>query len=201
MKKTKTTEKQEFIDFFENKESLANEHFDAYLESKVAKDNKVDIFELLVNIDIGNKYYYDSLPPEQQKTFAPFVAIRWLSSLQNNGKYSSYYLTTTNELVNKHFWVLSGSHQELIYKLMASVGIGTKQRHNWIAGTKKAKLSKVDEFFLQWYPDANEIELEILKSGMDKDGFEQFVKGTGATDEQLRELIKAYEAEEGLSQG
>lgn len=201
MKKTKTTEKQDFIDFFSDKEAEADNQFEASLAKKVEKEKKpsVDIFELMTNIDLGNKNYYDSLTPEQQKAFAPFVAIRWLSSLQNNGKYGSYYLTTTNELVNKHFWVLSSSHQELIYKLMAAIGLGTKQRHNWIAGTKKAKLSKVDEFFLQWYPDANEIELGILKSGMDKDGFEQFVKGTGATDEQLKELIKAYEAEEGLS--
>jgi hypothetical protein len=197
MKKTKTTEKQEFIDFFEPENDETSE-FDLE-ELKNAK--KLDIFELLGNIDAGNKYFYSDLPPEKKKAFAPVVAIRWLSALQNNGKYGSYYLTTTNEVVNKHFWALSTNHPELIYKLMAAVGLGVKQKHGWIAGTKKTKLSKVDEFFLQWYPDSNEIELEILKSGMDKDGFEQFVKGTGATDEQLKELIKAYEAEEGLSQG
>lgn len=165
-------------------------------EEVETKKEKLDIFLEMEHADLQNKDFYSQLKPSLQKDFSPIVAMRWFSSVPDNSKYKEYNLIMTNEMLNVDFWSLQ-KHPELQWKLMAMCGCGTKLRHQWIPMPKRKKISKLSEFMLQWYPSANNQELEILTS-VNRDDFEQFVKSTGATDTELRDILKAYDSESGI---
>jgi hypothetical protein len=159
---------------------------------------KLDIFYELENADLKNMDFYANLEPELQKQFSPLVAMRWMSAVPDISPYKDYYIMMVNGIVNVDFWSLR-DHPELQWKLMALAGCGTKIRHSWIPMAKRKKIGKIAEFMLRWYPSANDMELGIIMSGMNRDGFEQFVKTTGASDEELKELLKQYDVENGTS--
>lgn len=159
---------------------------------------KLDIKVEMAQADLRNKDFYASLEPEMQKQFSPFVAMRWLSAVPDNSPMKDWYIIMVNDIVNWHFWDLQ-QHPELQWKLMAAAGCGQKQFHNWIPMPKRKKIGKIAEYLLKWYPSYNDQELAIIMSGMDRDGFEQFVKSTGADDKEIKDLLKDYDAENGTS--
>jgi hypothetical protein len=159
---------------------------------------KLDIMVEMANADLRNKDFYANLEPDLQKQFSAYPAMRWLSTVSDKSPMKDWYLIMVNNIVNENFWQL-GDHPELQWKLMAVAGCGQKQYHAWIPPAKRKKISKISEYFLRWYPSYNDQELAILMSGMDRDGFEQFVKSTGADDAERKELLKVYDAENGTS--
>lgn len=101
--------------------------------------SKLDIWELLRNIDDNNREFLKQLPAEQRKGFAPIVALRWLSGSGNDT-----HMNNLNELVNSTVFNLY-KHPDLLYGLMvASTPTGRKQ-YNWVKAAKKKKTtSRVD---------------------------------------------------------
>jgi hypothetical protein len=164
----------------------------------MSDSEKLDIFLEMEMADLRNKDFYASLTPELKKSFSPLVAMRWMSAVPDSSPYKDEVLMVVNEAVNVNFWDLR-EHPELQWKLMAASGCGVKLRHSWIPMAKRKKMGKINEFILQWYPGANDLELEIIKSGMNRDEFEQFVKSTGATDQELQEILKHYDTENGIT--
>lgn len=159
-------------------------------------EKKLDIFVEMANADMGNKDFYANLDEDLQKQFSSFPAMRWFSAVSDSSPYRDYTLILTNQVLNMNFWDLT-DHPELQWKLMAICGSGQKQRHSWIPMPKRKKTSKIQEYMLQWYPGANDLELEIITKSMNRDDFEQFVKSAGTPDADLKDLLKAYDAENG----
>lgn len=98
--------------------------------------NKLDIWELLRNIDDNNRTFLDSLPPEQRKGFVPIVTLRWLSGSGKDG-----HLLNLNEVVNSTVFNLY-KHPELLYDLMLVATPAGRKNYNWIKATKKKKTTK-----------------------------------------------------------
>lgn len=161
------------------------------------KPKKLDIFDEMANADRGNKDFYANLEPELQKQFSPLVAMRWFSAVPDSSAYKDYTLILVNEMLNVDFWSIK-DHPELQWKLMALCGTGKVLRHQWIPMPKRRKISKVDEFMLQWYPSASDQELDILTAKLTRDEFEQFAKSTGCSDEELKEVLNSFDTERGL---
>jgi hypothetical protein len=157
---------------------------------------KLDIWDELANADRGNKDFWKNLSPDLQKQFSPLVAMRWFSIAQDNSQYKEYLLRMTNEMLNVDFWSIR-EHPELQWKIMSLCGVGKVVRRQWINMPKRRKISKVDEFMLQWFPSANELELKILTKNLSREEFEQFVKSTGCSDQELKEVINNFDAERG----
>lgn len=160
-------------------------------------DKKLDIFVELENADLRNGNFYSELEPDLQKQFSPLVMMRWFSSTTDSSPYVDYMVQMTNEFVNVDFWSLQ-KHPELQWRLMAVCGVGKKLRHNWIPMVKKRKLSKLGSFFSEWYPSANNMEIELLIQRTTRDDFEQFVKDTGASDEGLRTALSEFDTHKGI---
>lgn len=158
---------------------------------------KLDIFDEMRNADLKNKDFFAGLDPKLQKQFSPLVAMRWFSTVPDNSPFKEYQILMTNEILNIDFWSLK-DHPELLWKLMAICGTGKSQRHNWIAMPKRKKLSKVKEYLLQWYPSANDQELDIINQSMNRDEFESFVKSTGCSDAELRDILAEHDKESGF---
>jgi hypothetical protein len=173
---------------------------DYYAESREGEAKpKLDIFDELRNADLNNYNFYSKLTPDLQKQFSPFVAMRWFSGAQDNSPLQAWCLVLVNELVNVHYSVFTKNHPELMWKLMAACGPGKSLKRTYIAPAKgRKKITKVQEFLLEWYPDANDDELDILTNSMDREGFENFIKSTGATDAELDELLAAHDKQTGF---
>lgn len=88
-------------------------------------DNKLDIFEVLKNIDNGNIYYYDSLSDNEKKQLSMVVLFRWMTGTENTQQ-----LKALDSIVNPFLYNLA-NHKDLIYKLMVIASSGTEKRYKW----------------------------------------------------------------------
>jgi hypothetical protein len=103
------------------------------------KDRALDVFPLLERLDRKDYQIWETLTPEQQKEFSPFILLRWMA-----GTLDPLQLIFLNEIVNG--WVFEmGEHKELFMKLLAICSNGKPKRYSWvnykITGQKKTKLS------------------------------------------------------------
>ncbi len=172
--------------------------FDYDGEVSDSSDNqKLDIFEEMKQADRKNLNFLKQQTPKMAASFSSLIAMRWFSTVADSSPLVDYHLIITNEILNKNFWVLS-KYPDLQWKLMAACGSGTVSRRQWIPMAKRKQISKVQQFMLEWYPTANNDELDLLTHSMTRDDFETFVKTTGATDSELADILAAHDKETGF---
>jgi hypothetical protein len=180
----------------DNSEFDFDDHVGKNKGTKPAKKPGLDIFDEMKNADLKNLDYLNQQTPEMASTFSPLVAMRWFSTVADSSPMRDYHLILTNEIMNLNFWNLK-DYPDLQWKLMAACGSGKVQRHQWLAMSQRKKISKLQQFFLQWYPSANDDELNMIINSMNRDDFENFVKSTGATDDELKTTLDTYDKETG----
>ena len=100
------------------------------------KEYKLDIFQVINQIDRKNSFFCSNLTEEEQKAFVPFVTMRWLTGTQN-----AYQVIVLNELVNPFAFSLA-THKDLLYKLMTVCTSGKTQRYKWHKTTSKKTTNK-----------------------------------------------------------
>lgn len=88
-------------------------------------ERKLDIFEVLRNIDQKNISFYNDLNEDQKKAFVPFVTMQWLACSQDD-----FQTIAINEFVNKYAFSLH-KHPDLLYKLMTCCVSGQNQFYKW----------------------------------------------------------------------
>lgn len=76
---------------------------------------KLDIKEVLKNIDANNTDWYMNLPDEDKKGFDPFIVMQFLSSSSNNFDHADA-LELSNHVLNKNFSDIY-QDKELFYRL------------------------------------------------------------------------------------
>ena len=158
---------------------------------KEKKPQALDIFAVLAEVDARNFGYYASLTEEQRKSVAPYVIMRWMSSVSNNSTLKEYYLTTVNDIVNVGFWDLA-KHPELQWMLLAVCGSGVKVRHQWVPFGKKEATTKVDKLLLSLHPSLNDLELEIVKSKLTLDSVRDLCRGLGMPDDEIKSYTENF---------
>lgn len=143
-------------------------------KEKVSKDEKFekqdfDLFEALAALDRKDYGYFDTLTPEQQKKFVPFMMVQWMSAVKGAANLQAYYLMSTEATANKY--LLNdhlSKHPKLQWMMLcaASPGVG-KQFHQWIPQIRD-KVSKLKEeptvkemkeYFKKIYPKAADGDL------------------------------------------
>lgn len=155
---------------------------------------KYDIFETLRACDKHNFGFYDNLSEEDRKSIALLVLMRWMSAI-SDGPLSQAQLMLVNESVNRDFFDLS-AYPDFQWRLLASCGLGTPQRHQWIPMQKaKKKGGKVADLVAKYWPEANSRELSILIDSLskDRDSLEKFVFGCGLDDNEAQEIMDEYD--------
>jgi hypothetical protein len=98
---------------------------------------KLDVFEVLNNINAKNYNYLSSLDDELKKQFTPYVVHNWISSTTD-----PLQMILLQRFVNCRYFELS-NHPELIYKLFCVSATSRNMRYNWIY-KKSAKTDAVD---------------------------------------------------------
>ena len=152
--------------------------------------HKLDIFETLAAIDRHDTDYLSKQPEESRKGFASPVVLRWASAAQ--GPARDWYLLAVNERANIHHYEMH-QHPDLQYRLLASCGLGKKERHDWIATSKSGEKAKRD-FVLRYYPEANALEISIILQHLaEGDNLAEFLNGTGLQNDEIKKIKKAFE--------
>ncbi len=148
----------------------------------MSKTPMLDMFKrVLPAIDTRNKQFYERLTEEEQKGFAAWLVMRYLSSAESaTPEIIEHYLIMTNELVNTNFSDLK-NHPELLWKLMSVVGVGKSVKHPYVApGKGKKKKSNAFKAWLhEQYNHLSEQEIDLWFSNI--------------TREQARDMLEQYQ--------
>jgi len=162
---------------------------------KSQKTQKLDLFETLHAIDTRNFDYYNNLTEDEKKGYSPLVLMRYMSSLNSQNPNAAYAVMATNEIVNLGFWNLT-KHPELQHKLLCLAGLGSKQYRSWLAAKNTKQSNKIDQWLLDRFPQLNDDELSILKSSYDIESWTSLVKGSGASDAEVKDLIDTWKKQQ-----
>ena len=126
--------------------------------------------------------FYDELTDEERKKFSPFLMIRWGSAVEGSRELQEFYVISTNERLNKHFFNINSTQHKKLQWLMAttvSPDIGV-QRHTWIAPKKKesgasAKRKQLAEIFPHYKDD----ELDVMMAITSQKEIDQWFREAG----------------------
>lgn len=137
-------------------------------------DTDINLFSILEAIDRKDYGFYDRLTEEQKKKFAPFMLVQWASAIKANTKLQQYYVYATNECANMYLFNENvQKHPKLQWLMLCSIGIGSKQYHQWIPQIKekviklKENPSRDDiyEYYKKIYPS---VDSELIKEMADE---------------------------------
>lgn len=145
--------------------------------------DKLNIQNEMAQFDKKNRDFYDSLTEEERKKFSNYLMVRWGSSVQGSKDLQEFYLISTNERLNKHFFAVN-KHPKLQWLCATAVspGMGT-HRHQWIAPKKKESGSNdVKKTLLDLYPNMKVADIETLAAIVDKKELREHVREHGRTD-------------------
>ncbi|NBP00737.1 MAG: hypothetical protein EBU90_11520 [Proteobacteria bacterium] len=148
---------------------------------------KLDIKRELAAVDTRDHDFYNGLSDEEKKAFSPYILMRYTSNANGDRELQEWFLETTNEYVNKHHWTLSKNHKELLWKLFASTGIGSKLYHPYLASSKKTKTDKFEKLLCELYPTKKLDDIKILASMMTKKDREEVFDNMGLDPKQRKE--------------
>lgn len=128
----------------------------------------LDIKRELNAVDRKVYDFYDSLSDQEKKEFSPYVLMRYVSNVQGDRDIQEWFVEMTNELVNKHHWVLSKNHKALLWKLFAGCGAGINCYHPYLKASSKEKANKIEKLLVELYPAMKMSEIKLMASMMDK---------------------------------
>lgn len=135
--------------------------------------------------DLKSRSFYDDLTDEEKKKFSNYLMIRWGSAVRGSADLQEFYVISTNERLNKHFFSLS-RHPKLQWLMATSVSpdLGT-QEHQWIAPKKKdtaANSSEVKKTLMEMYPAMKISDIEVLAKMVTKAELREYARDHGDQD-------------------
>jgi hypothetical protein len=142
--------------------------------------DKLSINNEMAQFDRKNRRFYDEFTNEEKKKFSNFLMIRYGSSVQGSRDLQEFYLISTNERLNKHFFTIN-RHPKLQWLCATTVspGMGT-QRHTWIAPKKKEPgAGSIKKQLSELFPHLKDDELEVLAEINTKKDIDAYVKALG----------------------
>ena len=145
--------------------------------------DKLNIANEMRMFDRKVRSFYDDLTPEERKKFSNYLMIRWGSAVEGSRELQEFYIISTNERLNKHFFDIS-KHPKLQWLMATSVSpdIGTP-RHTWIAPKKKeAGISAKRKQLAQLFPHYKDDEIDLLAKITDQKEINALLKQHGDAD-------------------
>ena len=142
--------------------------------------DKLSIHNEMARFDKKDRDFYQSLTDEERKKFSNYLMIRWGSAVQGSQELQEFYVISTNERLNKHFFSVN-RHPGLQWLMATSVspGLGT-QRHQWIAPKKKdASNNEIKKALMEMYPTMKITDIDALAAITDKQDIKQRQKEMG----------------------
>ena len=128
--------------------------------------DKLSIANEMMCFDRKDRNFYADLTDDEKKKFSNFLMIRWGSSVQGSRDLQEFYLISTNERLNKHFFTIN-KHPQLQWLCASSVspGMGV-HRHQWISPKKKdentANTGTKKKQLMMLFPNMKGSDVELL---------------------------------------
>lgn len=158
----------------------------------MATTDNLDIGNEMAQLDLKNRAFFDDLSEEEKKKFSPFLMIRWGATVGGSAELQAYYLMSTNERLNKHYFDISGTNHKKFQWLLASTispGMG-KMRHNWLAASKKEPTdNKAGKFLREVFPHLKDDELSLLREINTKDDLKALAEQHGWSKERIKKEL------------
>jgi hypothetical protein len=146
--------------------------------------DKLYIGNEMAQFDKKNRDFYDSLTDEEKKKFSPYLMIRWGSSVQGERELQEYYVMSTNQRLNKHYFSVN-RHPKLQWLMATAVSpdMGT-HRHQWIAPKKKGATggNEVKKTLVDLFPNMKMRDIECLATMTDKKELKDYLREHGNPD-------------------
>ena len=142
--------------------------------------DKLSIANEMAEFDRKNRDFYSELTDEERKKFSNYLMIRWGSSVQGSRDLQEFYLISTNERFNKHFFAIN-RHPKLQWLCATAVspGMGT-HRHQWISPKKKeAGESGFRKQLAELFPNLKSDEIELMSRINTKKELDAYLKLLG----------------------
>jgi hypothetical protein len=142
--------------------------------------DKLSIQNEMAQFDRKNREFYNELTDEERKKFSNYLMIRWGSAVQGSQELQEFYLISTNERLNKHFFAIN-RHAKLQWLCATTVspGMGT-HRHQWIAPKKKeANSNAIKKQIAELFPRLKDDEIEVMATVNSKKDIDAYVKELG----------------------
>jgi hypothetical protein len=115
-------------------------------------------------LDLKQRDWYDQLEPEHQRKFSPYLMIRWGSSVQGSSELQEYYLLSTNQRLNRHFFGINAArHKKLLWLMATAVSpdLGS-HKHVWIAQKREERNTEKTRLIRELWPHLDEPEVELM---------------------------------------
>ena len=130
--------------------------------------------------DLKNRDFYNELTDEERKKFSNYLMIRWGSSVQGSRDLQEFYVISTNERLNKHFFAIN-KHPKLQWLCATAVSPGMgSHRHTWISPKKKETATSDSKKQLsELFPNLKESDLAVLSKINSKKEISDYCKELG----------------------
>ena len=142
--------------------------------------DKLSISNEMAQFDQKNRDFNSDLTDEEKKKFSNYLMIRYGSSVQGSRDLQEFYLISTNERLNKHFFNIN-RHPKLQWLCATTVspGMGT-QRHQWIAPKKKEPgAGSIRKQLAEIYPHLKDDEIDLMAQINTKKDIDAYFKDSG----------------------
>ena len=128
--------------------------------------DKLTIANEMKEFDLKNRNFYTDLTDEERKKFSNFLMIRWGSSVQGSRDLQEFYVISTNERLNKHFFTIN-KHPQLQWLCASSVSPGMgAHRHQWISPKKKDETTAgtgiKKKHLMTLFPNLKNSDIDVL---------------------------------------
>jgi hypothetical protein len=158
---------------------------------------KLNMFDALRAMDKKDRDFWDKLNEQEKKGFAPFVMVRWASTVTHSmAEMDEWWLKATNQNFNMHLLNLNSEtakHPKLQW-LMAtttSPGMGA-MNHQWIGYKKKTGKTnnKLKKFLIEQFPILSDEEITLLMSILTNKEIRQYAKDLGYNDKDIKSIFR-----------
>ena len=142
--------------------------------------DKLNIANEMREFDLKNRNFYADLTDEEKKKFSNFLMIRWGSSVQGSRDLQEFYLISTNERLNKHFFTIN-KHPHLQWLCASSVSPGMgAHRHQWISPKKKdenlANAGTKKKQLMMLFPNIKGSDADVLSKLISQKEIDTYLK-------------------------
>jgi len=142
--------------------------------------DKLSIHNEMACFDRKDREFYNSLTDEERKKFSNYLMLRWGSAVQGSRELQEFYVISTNERLNKHFFAVN-RHPQLQWLMATSVspGMGT-HRHQWIAPKKKnTNTSSKKKQLAEIFPHMKQCDIDVLATMVTDKEIQQYQEQHG----------------------
>lgn len=125
--------------------------------------DKLSIKNEMRQFDSKHRDFYDELTEEEHRKFSNYLMIRWGSTVTGSRDLQEFYVISTNERLNKHFFTVN-QHPKLQWLMATSVSpnLGSCQ-HRWIAPKKRDSADgDIRRAIANLYPAMKSGDVELL---------------------------------------